>query len=333
MLYDSVHKISFICGYLICGCLDSRYWPDGLNFSGSERKGKMKSLGKLKETISYYVQLTKPTIMLLVVVTGATALFMEGSLVRQPVRFMLVLFALYLTGGSANAFNQYFERDIDAMMERTKNRRPLPRRKISARHALIFSIMIGVAGVLIFGFVFNWLTALLSLATILFYSLYYTLYLKPNSIHNIVIGGVAGAMAPVGAWTAATGNFALAPWILFLIIFLWTPPHFWALAAFRTEDYKKSGLPMLPVIKGIDFTLKQIVMYALVLVMATLSLYWIQAGWFYLAVAVLSGVYFLNKTFKAYKYKTEKHFRALFGSSIVYLFAIFFALIIESIFV
>jgi len=137
-------------------------------------------------------------------------------------------------------------------------------------------------------------------------------------------------MAPVGAWTAATGNFALAPWILFLIIFLWTPPHFWALAAFRTDDYKKSGLPMLPVIKGIDFTLKQIFLYAIVLVVATLSLFWVQAGWFYLIVASLSAVYLLNKIYQAYRYKTDKQFRSLFGSSIVYLFAIFFALIIES---
>jgi protoheme IX farnesyltransferase len=257
---------------------------------------------------------------------------MEGSLLNQPVKFVLIIFALYLTGGSANAFNQYFERDIDALMERTKYRRPLPQGKIKSTHALGFSFLIGAIGVLIFGFVFNWLTALLSLATILFYSLYYTLYLKPNSVQNIVIGGIAGAMAPVGAWTAATGNFALAPWILFLIIFLWTPPHFWALAAFRTDDYKRSGLPMLPVVKGIDFTLKQISIYAILLVTTTLILYWVWAGWFYLIVAVLSGIYFLNKTYQAYIFRTDKQFRALFGSSIVYLFTIFSALIIESIF-
>ncbi|TFG94075.1 MAG: protoheme IX farnesyltransferase, partial [Calditrichales bacterium] len=228
----------------------------------------MKSLKKMKQTFSWYLALTKPTIMLLVMITGATALFMEGSLLNEPLRFFLVLFALYLTGGSANALNQYFERDIDALMERTATRRPLPQKKIKAGHALIFSISIGVIGVLIFGFVFNWLTAMLSLATILFYSLYYTLYLKPNTTQNIVIGGVAGAMAPVGAWTAVTGEFALAPWLLFLIIFLWTPPHFWALAAFRTDDYVKSGLPMMPVIRGINSTMKQIFVYTLILVTA-----------------------------------------------------------------
>ncbi len=286
----------------------------------------------IRKSIGYYIQLTKPSIMLLVVITGMTALFMEGSLVGEPLKFFLVIFALYLTGGSANAFNQYFERDIDAVMERTRQRRPLPQKQISEKRALVFSISIGIIGVLIFGLVFNWLTAALSLATILFYSLFYTLYLKPNSTQNIVIGGIAGAMAPVGAWTAATGEFALAPWILFLIVFLWTPPHFWALAAFRTDDYKKSGLPMLPVIRGIDHTMKQILIYASALVLVTLSLYWVHAGWFYLAVAIITGGLFLKKSLLARREKTEKQFRGLFGYSILYLFALFFALIIESVF-
>jgi len=290
----------------------------------------MKYFSLLQRKISYYFQLTKPTIMLLVIITGATALFMEGSLIGQPIKFFLVLIALYLTGGSANALNQYFERDIDSLMERTKNRRPLPLGRIKAKNAFIFSITIGVIGVLMFGLVFNWLTALLSLATILFYSLFYTLYLKPNTKNNIVIGGVAGAMAPVGAWTAATGEFALAPWILFLIIFLWTPPHFWALAAFRTDDYKKSGLPMLPVVKGVDFTMKQILIYIIVLVAVTLSLYWVYSSWIYLAVAIVAGYIFLKKSYNAKQDQSIKQLRGLFGYSILYLFALFFTIIIES---
>ena len=290
----------------------------------------MKYLSLLQKKISYYFQLTKPTIMLLVIITGATALFMEGSLIGQPIKFFLVLFALYLTGGSANALNQYFERDIDSLMERTKNRRPLPQGRIPATNAFIFSIAIGVIGVLLFGLIFNWLTALLSLATILFYSLFYTLYLKPNTKNNIVIGGVAGAMAPVGAWTAATGEFALAPWILFLIIFLWTPPHFWALAAFRTDDYKKSGLPMLPVVKGVDFTMKQILIYTIILVAVTLSLYWVYSSLIYLTVAIVAGYFFLKKSYSAKQDQSVKQLRGLFGYSIIYLFALFFTIIIES---
>ncbi len=288
------------------------------------------ALSTFAEKISYYFQLTKPTIMLLVIITGATALFMEGSLIYKPLDFLLVLVALYLTGGSANALNQYFERDIDALMERTKSKRPLPLKRIQAGHALIYSIIIGIIGFLIFGLIFNWLTAFLSLATILFYSLFYTLWLKPHSIHNIVIGGIAGAMAPVGAWTAATGKMALAPWILFLIIFLWTPPHFWALASFRIDDYKKSGLPMLPVVKGIEFTMRQIFIYAIILVIATLSLFWIQAGWFYLGVAIIMGVIFIKKTYQAKKDQSISRFRGLFGYSIIYLFALCLSIIVES---
>ena len=289
----------------------------------------MINLSLLRKKISYYIQLTKPSIMLLVIITGATALFMEGSLLGQPIKFLLVLIALYLTGGSANALNQYFERDIDSLMERTKNRRPLPLGRIQPTNAFIFSIVIGITGVLMFGVIFNWLTALLSLATILFYSLFYTLYLKPNTKSNIVFGGVAGAMAPVGAWTAATGEFALAPWILFLIIFLWTPPHFWALAAFRKDDYKKTGLPMLPVVKGVDFTMKQILIYTIILVGVTISLYWVYSSGIYLAVAIIVGIIYLKKTYRAKKEQSVKQLRGLFGYSILYLFALFFTIIIE----
>ena len=290
----------------------------------------MTYLSPIQKRISYYIQLTKPSIMLLVIITGATALFMEGSLINQPFKFFLVLTALYLSGGSANAFNQYFERDIDSLMERTKNRRPLPLGQIKAKNAFIFSVVIGLIGVLMFGLIFNWLTAILSLATILFYSLFYTLYLKPTTKSNIVIGGIAGAMAPVGAWTAATGKFALAPWILFLIIFLWTPPHFWALASFRTGDYKKSGLPMLPVIKGIDFTIKQIIIYTIVLVAATITLFLVYNSWSYLIVALVAGYLFLRKSYMAKKNPSLKQLRGLFVYSILYLFILFFTIIIEN---
>jgi len=276
-----------------------------------------------------YLQLTKPSIMLLVIITGATALVVEGSLLTQPVKFFLVLLGLYLTGGSANALNQYFERDIDAKMSRTSKRRPLPQGAIKPLGALIFSVMIGIAGILIFGFVFNWFTALLSLATILFYSLFYTLLLKPNTTQNIVIGGVAGAMAPVGAWAAATGRTDIVPWILFLIVFLWTPPHFWALALFYKDDYHKSKLPMLPVIKGNAFTLRQIVFYAVLLVMASILLFVVKAGWLYLVVAVLLGLRFIFKSLQAQKYRTERHFRGLFGFSIAYLFILFIAIVAD----
>ncbi len=277
-----------------------------------------------------YIQLTKPTIMLLVVITGAAALLIEGSLINQPFHFFMVLFSLYLTGGSANAMNQYLERDIDAKMIRTSKRRPLPQGAIAPARALVFAISIGVAGVLIFGFMFNWLTAGLSLATILFYSLVYTLWLKPNTSQNIVIGGIAGSMAPVGAWAAATGRMDLIPWIMFLIIFLWTPPHFWALALFYKDDYIRAKLPMMPVIKGEDITLKHILFYSIILVLTSLTLVFTGSGWIYLAVAVFLGFYFIKKSIIAKKSQKEKDYRSLFGYSIVYLFGLFIAMVVDN---
>ncbi len=279
--------------------------------------------------LGYYIQLTKPTIMLLVLFTGGTALVMEGSLLHDPLKFLLVLVGLYLTGGSANALNQYFEREIDAKMERTARRRPLPLHFLGPREALTFAITIGLVGVILFGVFFNWLTAAMSLATLLFYALFYTLFLKPYTWHNIVIGGAAGAMAPVGAWAAATGQTAVAPWLLFLIIFLWTPPHFWALALYCKEDYIKARLPMLPVIKGDDATFRQILIYTYALILVSLAVFAVGAGWFYLVVALGLGGYLLKKAMVARRLKTVPAMRGLFGFSIIYLFGLFLALIAD----
>jgi protoheme IX farnesyltransferase len=280
-------------------------------------------------SIRDYVQLTKPTIMLLVLFTGATALVVEGSLRGDPVRFALVLFGLYLTGGCANALNQVFEREIDARMSRTRNRRPLPLGRLTARQALSFSLLIGVAGVGLFAYFFNWLTALLAVATILFYSLVYTLLLKPNTWRNIVIGGIAGAMAPVGAWAAATGGTALTPWLLFLIVFLWTPPHFWALALICKDDYVAAGLPMLPVVKGDDTTYRKIMAYALALVAVSIALVAAGAGLLYAAAAVILGGWFIKKVADAARARTQVALRQLFGYSIIYLFALFSTIMLD----
>lgn len=286
----------------------------------------------MKSKISAYFQLTKPTIMLLVLVTGATALVMEGSLLRHPAEFALVLVALYLTGGAANALNQYFEREIDAKMIRTSGRRPLPRNKIPSKNALIFSIFIAVTGILIFGIFFNWFSAVLSLVTILFYSLFYTLFLKPNTPQNIVIGGAAGAMAPVGAWVAATGSMSIDPWILFLIIFFWTPPHFWALALVYKDDYRVAELPMMPVVNGDTQTFRWIVIYSWVLVAVSLTLYFSKAaGLLYAIVAIVLGLLFVKKSIDAKRSRSENLIKGLFGYSIVYLFGLFIAIIVDGI--
>jgi protoheme IX farnesyltransferase len=217
-------------------------------------------------------------------------------------------------------------------MKRTKRRRPLPLGIIRPQHALAFAVTIGVVGVALFYFFFNLLTAALSLSTILFYSLIYTLILKPNTYQNIVIGGAAGAMAPVGAWTAATGHMALLPWTIFLIVFLWTPPHFWALALFCKDDYREVGYPMLPVMKGDRATYRQIMFYSIALVGATLLPVMAGVSWVYGSVALLMGGYFLYKAGIAQKVKSDAAARSLFGYSIVYLFAICAALMASTVF-
>ncbi len=285
----------------------------------------------LKDVMASYVQLTKPTIMLLVVFSGAVALFMEGSLLNEPFKAMMMLLAVYLTGGAANALNQYFERDIDAKMARTKSRRPLPQEKITPNQALVFIIAIAAVGVLIFGLMFNWLSALLSLGTIIFYGFFYTLWLKPNTPQNIVIGGAAGAMAPIGVWAAITGNVALEAYLLFAIVFFWTPPHFWALAMFCKDDYMKVGLPMMPVVKGDEETLRQIWIYTLVTVATTLALAAVFGGWVYWISSVLLGAFFTKKVWDARENYSKENMRKVFGYSIVYLFALFLALIADSV--
>ncbi|MBI3016860.1 MAG: protoheme IX farnesyltransferase [Deltaproteobacteria bacterium] len=273
-----------------------------------------------------YLELTKPRISLLFAITGLAALVLEGSL-RTP--WILVL-AIFLVGGSANSFNQYFERDIDAQMERTAKKRPLPLQKISPLSALSFSIGIGVIGL---GMLFQWgslLASLLGLFTILFYSFFYTLWLKPRTPYNIVIGGAAGAMGPLIAWAAATGTLSWEPLMMFLIVFFWTPPHFWALALYHKEDYKKVSLPMLTLVKGDETTRKQIFYYSLVLVPISLSLFLSHAlsVWYVLSALGLGSI-FVWFSFRLYSEKTLLLARRLFGYSIVYLMLLFLVIILD----
>lgn len=277
------------------------------------------------------LQLTKPRIMLLVLLTGVAALVMEGSMIAQPVRLLLFLLGLSLTGGSANAFNQYLERDIDSHMSRTVRRRPLPTGRLKPVEALVFAISIGAVGVLLLGLVFNWLTALLSLGTILFYAFIYTLLLKPNTYLNTVIGGAAGAMAPVGAWAAATGGTAPAPWAIFMIVFLWTPPHFWSLALICEKDYQRVQLPMLPVVKGADSTLTQILFYTLALVIVSLSPLLLGAGVLYGATAAILGIVFIRRAVQAKRSRENDRIRSLFHFSIIYLLTLLVGLILDQV--
>jgi len=279
-----------------------------------------------------YIELTKPRIVALVIVTAVAGLVVEGSLLQDPVKFGLVLLAITLTAGSANAFNQYFERDLDAVMTRTRARRPLPLHRVPPAAALGFAIGIGAAATVLLWLVANPLSALLAIGTVVFYGFFYTLWLKPRTVHNIVIGGAAGAMGPVIAWAAATGGLALAPVLMFLIIFLWTPPHFWALALCIQDDYRLVNIPMLPIVKGEAETFRQIEVYTFALVALTLVMPFVDAGGLVLGViSLFLGGIFVAKAIWARRSGSIRAARDVFGYSIVYLFVIFLGMIADAI--
>ena len=282
--------------------------------------------------VSSYLQLTKPRIVLLVLVTALASLVMEGSLLQSPWQFLLVLCGITMVAGSANAFNQYFERDLDAQMARTRTRRPLPLHRVPPGNALVFAIALGILSVALLFLIANALSAWLALGTILFYGFGYTLWLKPRTVHNIVIGGAAGAMGPVIAWAAASGGLALAPVLLFLVIFLWTPPHFWALALCVKEDYRTVRIPMLPLVRGDAETYRQIEIYSVALVALTLAMPFLRTGGLIYALLALGlGGVFVWKAVKARRLATVRSAWDVFGFSILYLFVLFLGLIADAI--
>jgi protoheme IX farnesyltransferase len=282
--------------------------------------------------VSSYLQLTKPRIVLLVLVTALASLVMEGSLLQSPWQFLLVLCGITMVAGSANAFNQYFERNLDAQMARTRTRRPLPLHRVPPGNALVFAIALGILSVALLFLTANALSAWLALGTILFYGFGYTLWLKPRTVHNIVIGGAAGAMGPVIAWAAASGGLALAPVLLFLVIFLWTPPHFWALALCVKEDYRTVRIPMLPLVRGDAETYRQIEIYSVALVALTLAMPFLRTGGLIYALLALGlGGVFVWKAVKARRLATVRSAWDVFGFSILYLFVLFLGLIADAI--
>lgn len=277
-----------------------------------------------------YLQLTKPRISLLFAITGLAALIVERGMMQDPLRMWLIVLAIFCTGGAANAFNQYFERDVDTRMERTAKKRPLPLGQITPTAALVFSIVLALIGTAMLWQLGGWLSAALGVGTILFYSFYYTLWLKPRTPYNIVIGGIAGSTAPLIAWAAATGHLAATPFIMFAIIFFWTPPHFWALALCCKEDYARVGYPMLPLVVGDEATRRQIVGYSCTLLpLSLLLLHGTGLGLVYGIAAGILGALFLWAAWAVYHEKTTKAYWRLFGYSIVYVLLLFIAMIID----
>jgi len=277
-----------------------------------------------------YFQLTKPTIVLLVAVTGFAVMAAEGSFFDSPFHMTLVLFAIILSAGSANAFNQVIDRDIDAIMERTKNKRPLPLSQIKVRDAFLFALVLAVISSIYLWFEATPLAALISIATILFYTFVYTLGLKRRHHYNIVVGGAAGAAAPLIASAAVYGQPTLYAWLLFGIIFMWTPPHFWALALAIKDDYEEVKIPMLPNVLGDRRTRIEIVIYTVLLLPFTLAPYFLElTSSVYLAFAVILWCWYMKETVKRLKEQTKAAYKKLFFVSMIYLFFLFMAVILD----
>ena len=277
--------------------------------------------------------LTKPRVMYLVVFTGLCGLLV-APVMPPPVLGFTAILCIALGAGACGALNQWYEADIDAKMRRTA-KRPLPAGRMDRQSAMHFGVGLGVFSVLLMGLAANWLAAALLAASILFYVLIYTVWLKPRTAQNIVIGGAAGAFPPLIGWVAATGHISALPLLLFAIIFLWTPPHFWALSLFVRSDYAAAGIPMLPVVAGAPSTRKQIFVYSLPMAAAAVApwplglagpIYGVSAAVLSLVFLVLAGRVLANCATEPAQMEPEKH---LFGYSVFYLFALFAVLVAD----
>lgn len=277
--------------------------------------------------------LTKPRVMSLVVFTGLCGLLAAPGSVHPVLGFTAVL-CIALGAGAAGALNQWYEADLDAKMKRTRSR-PLPAGRMSRQAALHFGVGLAIFSVILMDLAANHLAAGVLALSILFYVLVYTVWLKRRTAQNIVIGGAAGAFPPLIGWAAVTGDVTMLPVLLFAIIFLWTPPHFWALSLFVRSDYANAGVPMLPVVAGPKSTRRHILLYTFPMVAAALAPWALGlAGWIYgLASLVLNGIFLAlavavnwNEATEPAEMGPEKR---LFGFSVFYLFAIFSALVID----
>lgn len=296
---------------------------------GIERRALSSSAGG---SVGDFIALMKPRVMSLVIFTALTGLVLApGTL--HPALAVIALLCIAVGAGASGALNMWYDADIDARMQRTAAR-PIPRGRVTAEEALTFGVILSIGSVLTLGLIVNWVAGALLALTIAFYIFVYTMWLKRRTPQNIVIGGAAGAFPPMIGWAAVTGSVSLESILLFLIIFMWTPPHFWALALYRCRDYERVGVPMLPVVAGRLETRRQIVIYSALLVpLAVLPSVMGFAGAFYGATAILLGAVFMALALGIWSAeddcKVDHIARHLFRFSIFYLFMLFAALLIE----
>jgi protoheme IX farnesyltransferase len=285
--------------------------------------------------VKNFYNLMKPRVMSLVVFTALVGLVISKNQI-DLISSALALFFVAAGAGAAGALNMWYDSEIDALMSRTCLR-PIPLGKISNNQALYFGIFLTLVSVIGLYFVSNILSASILALTIGFYIFVYTIWLKRRSVQNIVIGGAAGAFPPVIGWTISNNSLSIEPVVLFLIIFFWTPSHFWSLSLYKLDDYKKADIPMLPAVSGVEFTKKNIFIYALILFPITILPFNFNfAGLIYLIPTLILGIIYIFLTYKLFKAKNkiseEKYSKKIFSFSILYLFLIFSLLLIESFF-
>jgi protoheme IX farnesyltransferase len=275
-----------------------------------------------------YLALLKPRVMSLVVFTAMVGMVV-APVHAHPVLGFFALLCIAIGAGASGALNMWYEAEIDAKMKRTAGR-PIPSGRVLPGEALAFGLTLAVGSVAFLGLMVNWFAAGLLAFTIFFYAVVYTMWLKPSTPQNIVIGGAAGAFPPMIGWAAMTGGFGLESFLLFLVIFVWTPPHFWALSLYSIEEYRRAGIPKMPVVAGAAETRRQILLYS-VLLAPVGALPWLfgYAGLIYGLAAIAGGVLMIAFAVKLYQAPTEQTAKHLFAFSILYLFVLFSVLLIE----
>ncbi len=280
--------------------------------------------------IGDFIALLKPRVMTLVVFSGVAGIVLApGAL--HPFLSLAAVFCIAIGAGAAGAINMWYERDIDAIMLRTRGR-PLPQGRIDPADALTFGIVLTVLSVGLMGVALNWMAAFILGFASFFYVFVYTIWLKRRTPQNIVIGGAAGAFPPMIGWAAVTGDVSFASFMLFALIFLWTPPHFWALALYRNEDYKKAGVPMMPVVAGEKSTRLQMLVYTLVMTPFVAAPYLMNlCGSVYAFGALLLHGLFIVAAFRVWRDTQYQTARAMFGYSIVYLFMLFALMMVDKV--
>lgn len=277
--------------------------------------------------LAAYVALTKPRIIELLLITTVPAMVLAAGGWPGAWLVGMTLLGGTLSAAGANTLNCYYDRDIDALMRRTMSR-PLVRHEVPPRNALIFGVVLGVAGFGVLWVTSNIVAAALSTAALLFYVFVYSVGLKRRTPQNIVIGGAAGAAPALVGWAAVTGGLSLASWILFFVVFYWTPPHFWALALRYKDDYGRAGVPMLPVVAGVEATTRKMLLYTGLMVGVSLLLVPVAGlRWIYLASALALGAWFLWDTWRVYREPLQA--MRLFTTSTVYLAALFAAVMVD----